>query len=105
MDLGFSVDLRDSEGDVYSECILVHVGDSTIIKFETYSELIAFSARFRGMLAEVRENLPIERRDAESPTTAQNKQIPKCHCCGSENVIIECGACHEKRMFGSWSAQ
>jgi len=32
------------------------------------------------------------------------KQSPKCLCCGSENITIECGDCKEKRSFGTWSA-
>jgi hypothetical protein len=32
------------------------------------------------------------------------KDAPKCLYCGSENIIIECGDCKEKRWFGAWSA-
>lgn len=37
--------------------------------------------------------------------TATNSGSPKCYCCGSENVIIECGSCKERRVFGTWSSQ
>jgi len=67
--LSFSVDLFDYEGDCYDECILIHIGESTIIKFKSYVEVVAFSDTFRGMLPELRENLPLERQSVESPTT------------------------------------
>ena len=34
MKVTFSVDLHDSEGDVYDECLLLHVGENTIIKLK-----------------------------------------------------------------------
>ena len=51
---------------------------------------------------------PVRRKNSgvnESPTTANNSGSPKCYCCGSENVIIECGECKERRVFGTWSEQ
>ena len=42
---------------------------------------------------------------AESTEKADNSGSPKCYCCGSENVIIECGSCKERRVFGTWSSQ
>lgn len=62
MDLGFSIDLRDHEGDIYDECILIHIGKSTIIRFESYAELLAFTDKFKVMLNEIEDNLPPERR-------------------------------------------
>lgn len=41
----------------------------------------------------------------ESPKTSYNSGSPKCYCCGSGNVVIECGDCKEKRVFGTWSEQ
>lgn len=38
------------------------------------------------------------------PSGANNNASPKCGCCGSENVIVECGDCKERRTFGTWSA-
>lgn len=37
--------------------------------------------------------------------SSHNTGSPKCYCCGSENVIIECGSCKERRVFGTWSSQ
>jgi hypothetical protein len=34
MKVTFSVDLHDSDGDVYDECILLYIGDCTIIKLK-----------------------------------------------------------------------
>jgi hypothetical protein len=69
VELSFSVDLCDNEGDVYDECILIHVGESTIIKFSSFSEVVAFSSQLSGMLPELKENIPLERQAVESPTT------------------------------------
>jgi len=41
----------------------------------------------------------------EEKFKSTNTGSPKCYCCGSENVIIECGSCKERRVFGTWSAQ
>ena len=41
----------------------------------------------------------------EEKFTSTNTGSPKCYCCGSENVIIECGSCKERRVFGTWSEQ
>ena len=75
MELGFSVDLIDDEGDVYDECILIRIGDCTIIKFHSYSEVVAFSARLNGLLPELKENLPLERQLVVSSQT--DVQQPK----------------------------
>lgn len=69
MELSFSVDLCDNEGDVYDECILIHIGESTIIKFSSFAEVVAFSYQLSGLLPELKENLPLERQSVESPTT------------------------------------
>ncbi len=34
MDVTFSVNQHDSDGDVYDECILLHIGDALIIRLE-----------------------------------------------------------------------
>jgi hypothetical protein len=38
---------------------------------------------------------------AEALKPSHNSGSPKCYCCGSENVIIECGSCKERRVFGT----
>ena len=40
-----------------------------------------------------------------TPSASHNSGSPKCYCCGSENVIIECGSCKDHRVFGTWSSQ
>ena len=69
MKLSFSVDLHDCEGDVFDECILIYIGESTIIKFSSFAEVVAFSSKLSGLLLELKENLPLERQSVESPTT------------------------------------
>jgi hypothetical protein len=67
--LGFSVDLIDDEGDVWDECILLHIGDCAIIKFHSYSEVVAFATQLNGLLPELKENLPLERQLVVSSQT------------------------------------
>ena len=45
------------------------------------------------------------RAKAGTPSASHNSGSPKCYCCGSENVIIECGSCKDRRVFGTWSSQ
>jgi len=35
--------------------------------------------------------------NVEEKFTSTNTGSPKCYCCGSENVIIKCGSCKERR--------
>ena len=56
MNYGFSLNLRDDDGDVYEECLLVHVGDKTIIKFKDDKELEEFAKRILGSLPEIKEH-------------------------------------------------
>lgn len=57
MKYSWSKNLRDSDGDIYEECILVHVGDGTaIIKFLDDKELESFANSILGSLKEIREN-------------------------------------------------
>lgn len=56
MDYSWSHDLRDSDGDVYEECLLVFIGDNTIIKFQDSVELEQFANRILGSLKEIRES-------------------------------------------------
>lgn len=104
MDLSFSVDLHDHEGDVYDECILIHVGESAIIKFKSYAEVVAFSDTFRGMLPELRENLPLERQAVESPKTAPTSAMVPCCVCG-ESVTINKQKYHCQKCFDKLTAQ
>jgi len=57
MNYGFSTNLYDKEGDSYDDCILVHVGDSTIIKFKNAVELEDFAKAILKSLPEIEENL------------------------------------------------
>ena len=56
MDYSFSKNLRDSDGDVYEKCLLIHIGKDTIIKFEDDAELELFANRILASLPEIRNN-------------------------------------------------
>jgi hypothetical protein len=75
VELGFSVDLHDHEGDIFEECILIYIEDRTIIKFSSYAEVVDFSSRLNNVLPELKENLPIERQSVELATTAPNSAM------------------------------
>lgn len=62
MKVCFSVDLRDKDGDVYEECILIHVDNRTILKFNSFLEVSDFSNQVGSLLKEFKDNLPIERQ-------------------------------------------
>lgn len=55
MEYSFSNNLRDSDGDVYEKCLLVHIGKDTIIKFKDVNELEQFGEKLMGSLKEIRE--------------------------------------------------
>ncbi len=57
MNYYWSLNLHDREGDVYSECVLVHAGEDTILKFKSVEELESFADKIKGSLKEIRENL------------------------------------------------
>jgi hypothetical protein len=42
MDVSFSINQHDSDGDVYDQCVLLHCGDSTILRFENVEKLEQF---------------------------------------------------------------
>jgi hypothetical protein len=56
MNYSFSHNLKDSDGDVYDECLLVFIGNDTIIKFKDADELEAFANKILGSMKEIRES-------------------------------------------------
>ena len=59
-DLSFSVNLLDDEGDVYEECIMVHLGNGVILQFENMDSYQRFIDGLNNMKSEIRENLTHE---------------------------------------------
>ena len=57
MEYGFSINLYDMDGCSYDDCILVHVGDTTILKFKDTRELEEFANQILGSLKEIKENI------------------------------------------------
>ena len=57
MNYSWSLNLHDRDGDVYDECLLVHVGEDTILKFTSAEELDAFADKIKGSIREIKENL------------------------------------------------
>jgi len=55
MDVGFSINLRDEDGDIYNECILLHVRENTILKFTDVKELKGFALFINGCVGEIRD--------------------------------------------------
>lgn len=55
MKVTFSIDLRDSDGDVYEECLLLQIGDNTIIKLKK-NGLKDFIQSLKAIQREIEEN-------------------------------------------------
>ena len=55
MDYAWAKNLYDIDGDSYEDCLLVFIGDNTIIKFKDSVELEQFAKRILASLKEVRE--------------------------------------------------
>ncbi len=58
MRVTFSVDLHDRDGDAYEECLLLHVGESTIIKLKK-NGLNDFINSLKIIQKELKENYDI----------------------------------------------
>jgi hypothetical protein len=56
MEYSFSKNLHDSDGDIYEECLLVFIGDNTIVKFSDADELESFANKILGSMKEIRES-------------------------------------------------
>ena len=57
-DLTFSVNLHDSDGDVYEECIMIHLGNGVILQFKNMDSYQRFIDSLNSMKSEIRETLP-----------------------------------------------
>jgi hypothetical protein len=56
----WSVNLYDSDGDVIEDCILVHAGKDTILKFQDLEHLETFAKEILRSLPEIKENIKHE---------------------------------------------
>ena len=55
MKYAFSVNLYDKDGDEFDHCIVVHIGDDTMIKFKDIDELETFANSILGSLKEIKD--------------------------------------------------
>lgn len=55
MIFSFAHNLYDKDGDEYENCLLVFIGDTTIVKFRDSIELEQFANRILASLKEIRE--------------------------------------------------
>jgi len=56
MDVTFSVNLYDEDGDIYQEGIFLHINENTILKLKSSDEMERFINRLENCLKEIREN-------------------------------------------------
>ena len=56
MKYSYEYNLYDNEGDVYEDCLLVFIGDNTIVKFQDSVELEQFAHRILSSIKEIRES-------------------------------------------------
>lgn len=57
MDYAWAIDLHDKEGSTTEQCLLVFVGNNTIIKFRDSVELEQFAYRIIHSLKEIEEQV------------------------------------------------
>jgi hypothetical protein len=60
MTYSWSVNLYDFEGDEMENCILVHAGKDTILKFQDLEHLETFAKEILRSLPEIKENIKHE---------------------------------------------
>jgi len=56
MKIGFTVDLHDSDGDVTSECIVLHLSDVTMLKIKDIKELDQIIKNLKDIKKELIDN-------------------------------------------------
>jgi hypothetical protein len=56
MKYSYAHNLYDNDGDVYEDCLLVFIGDNTIVKFQDSVELEQFAHRILSSIKEIRES-------------------------------------------------
>ena len=56
MKYSYAYNLYDEDGDVYEDCLLVFIGDNTIVKFQDSVELEQFAHRILSSIKEIRES-------------------------------------------------
>ena len=56
MKYSYAYNLYDNDGDVYEDCLLVFIGDNTIMKFQDSVELEQFAHSILSSIKEIREN-------------------------------------------------
>jgi len=56
MKYSYAYNLYDKDGDVYEDCLLVFIGDNTIVKFQDSIELEQFAHRILSSIKEIRES-------------------------------------------------
>jgi hypothetical protein len=56
MDIGFTVNLHDKDGDVFDKCLLLHFNDTFILKISNLKELDNIIKQLQDIKTEVKEN-------------------------------------------------
>lgn len=57
--VGFSINLYDSEGDSFNDCIVLHIGDNLLLKLDNAKELELFIANLVYLRDEMKLNYGI----------------------------------------------
>lgn len=58
MRASFSINLHDSDGDVYQKCLLIHLEDSVILQLKDKSDLEQLIKHLNQIKKELDENYP-----------------------------------------------
>lgn len=67
MKLTFSVNQHDEDGDVYDECVYLHIERIAALRFDNANDLEEFARQILGMLPEIKESYPAAFAESEEP--------------------------------------
>lgn len=56
MQIGYSINQRDEDGDPFDTCVLIHIDNNIILRFKNYDKLSEFVDKLSNMKDEVRES-------------------------------------------------
>jgi hypothetical protein len=57
MELTFSINRYDSDGDLVEECVTLNVGDNVSLHFKNVKELEEFAKNIKKMIPEIKETI------------------------------------------------
>jgi hypothetical protein len=63
LDLTFSINQHDEEGSSFDDCVLIHFGKHTILRFDNSEQLKQFGKDILGIYVEIKNNWEVPEND------------------------------------------